>query len=342
MDQNSNLPAWVGMAHASAFNQGRITYLGDAESSFPAWQKEHWEHFQDLEDIVDVTVWRERKAMAFADPISYATAMQTEQLLIEDRIPFTVAQGDWPAGTKVVVLPALTCLDDNGCRKAMEFAEQGGGLLVVGNTSLRDSWGRKREDFGIRPILPEGVMKATVTEGQHIAAVNVPVQIGAEKFADNGSFLYHQVGKGRVVFVSELVKPESQPSLFNPDHTFNLGFDTTNWRAPEDADHLRRALSWLAGNQWRVQIESVCGVLANYYQQKSTGNRSIHLVNLTSRPVANTVVRMVIEKGCELTVTAISPDGAPYQKVSWHCSERELTICLEILKVYTIIIVSCK
>ncbi|MFA5865794.1 MAG: hypothetical protein WC975_14060 [Phycisphaerae bacterium] len=64
MDQWS-ASSWVGLSHASAFNKGRITYLGQAESSFLAWQKEHWEHFQDLEEIVDIAVWRERKAMAF-------------------------------------------------------------------------------------------------------------------------------------------------------------------------------------------------------------------------------------------------------------------------------------
>jgi hypothetical protein len=86
-----SLSSWIGLSHASAFNKGRVTYLGEAESSFLAWQKEHWEHFQDLEEIVDIAVWRERKAMAWADPLSYATAMQVEQMLIEERVPFTVA-----------------------------------------------------------------------------------------------------------------------------------------------------------------------------------------------------------------------------------------------------------
>lgn len=75
MDQHS-ASSCIGLSHASAFNKGRVTYLGDAESSFLVWQKEHWEQFQDLEEVIDVAVWRERKAMAFADPMSYATAMQ--------------------------------------------------------------------------------------------------------------------------------------------------------------------------------------------------------------------------------------------------------------------------
>lgn len=334
--------SWIGLSHAAAFNKGRVTYLGEGESSFLAWQKEHWEHYQDLEEIVDIAVWRERKAMAFADPMSYATAMQVEQMLIEDRIPFTVAQRDWPTETKVVVLPALTCLDEPGCRKVLEFVEQGGGVLVVGNTSLRDGWGRKREDFGLRPILPEGVSGPTISSQQHIAAVNVPWGSGTEVFADNGEFRYRKVGKGRVAYVSRLVAPGSQPSLFNPDYTFNLELDTTNWRVPDDADNLRRALCWLGENQRSVQVESVRGVLANYYRQKTTGNLSVHLVNLTDKPVANTVVRMETKEGTKVTVTVISPDGEPYRNVDWRCSGNELIISLETLLVYTVVIVSGK
>ena len=338
---------WIGLSHASAFNKGRVTYLGNAETSFLTWQKENWEHFQDLEDVVDVAVWRERKAMAFADPLSYATAMQVEQMLIEERIPFTVAQQDWPAGTKVLVLPVLACLDEPICRKAVEFAEQGGGVLIVGDTSLRDGWGRKREDFGLRAILPDGVASpqhSHPTPGvpAAFAAPNVLTEGDSRQAGDSGLFRYRKVGKGRVVYVRELVDPKSQPSLFNPDHTYNLDLDTTNWRVPDDADNLRRALSWLGGNQWSMAVESVRGVLANYYRQKTTGNRSIHLVNLTGKPVANTVVRMKMEGADKATVKVICPDGVSYQSIISQSSGNELTISLETLKAYTVIIVTGK
>lgn len=151
-----------------------------------------------------------------------------------------------------------------------------------------------------------------------------------------------KIGKGRVAYVSRLMDPASQPSLFNPDHTFNLSLDTTNWRVPDDADNLRRALGWLGKNRWSIRVESVRGVLANYYRQKTTGNLSVHLVNLTGKPVANTVVRLETEAGAKATVTVISPDGAPYRNVSWECSGNELTVSLETLKAYAVIIVSGK
>lgn len=336
--------SWIGLSHASAFNKGRVTYLGDGESSFLAWQRENWEHFQDLEEIVDVAVWRERKAMAFADSISYATAMQVEQMLIEERIPFTVAQQSWPAETRVVVLPVLTCFDDPSCQKVLQFAEQGGGVLIVGNTSLRDGWGRRREDFGLRPILPEPVSPPPPRQalaaviGRH-PAENAPDRAQSERLCDGGGFHYRKVGKGRVVYVEALVDPTTQPSLFNPDHTFNLDVDLTNWRVPDDADNLRRALSWLGRNRWSVRVEAVRGVLANYYRQKTTANRSVHLVNLTGKPVANTVVRMEVREPEAATVAVLSPDGAPYGSAEWELSGNQLTVSLEALKAYAVVII---
>ncbi|MCC6580589.1 MAG: hypothetical protein IT440_09115, partial [Phycisphaeraceae bacterium] len=134
------------IAHAAAFNHGRVTAFGHAPGTFEDyrqffdlkqsqanWLKNHWDHYQNLEDIADVAVWRETKSMAFAAPITFATAMQVEQLLIEDRIPFTVAQGDLPAQAKVVVLPNLVTMDDACCAKVTDFVQAGGSALVIGS-----------------------------------------------------------------------------------------------------------------------------------------------------------------------------------------------------------------
>lgn len=344
----------VEMAHAAAFNRGRVTEFGhafscygdfrrlaDIKKFFAQWLKNHWEHFQNLEEVEDVTVWRERKTMAFSAPITYATAMQVEQLLIEDRVPFTVIQKDWPASSRVIVLPNLTCLDENNCQKIIKFVKGGGGVLVVGGTSSQDGWGRRRTDFGLRPILPEDICIPELSFAQHIAGADVPIQPGKEKIVDAGIFKYHRVGKGRVVYVSSLVDPTTQPSPFNPDHTFNFEIDFTNWRVPEKADELRRALAWLADNRYSLQVESVRGVIANYYRQSESGNYYIHLVNLTGQVVANTFIKFEFPgKSKVKKVSAISPDGDNFRKIDWRVSGDNLMVSLERLDVHTVIIVS--
>ena len=340
----------IEMAHAAAFNRGRVSELGFAFScyddfrklgeikkAFLSWQRGVWEHYQNLKEIVYVAVWRERKTMAFASPLTYASAMQVEQLLIEDRIPFTVSQQDWQEDARVVILPGLTCFDETRCRKVMEFVENGGSVMIIGNTSLRDGWGRKRDDFGLRPILPDGVAGPIISFQQHIAGVNVPVQSGTEQFVDE-EFRFRKTGKGRVAYISNLVDI-NQPSPFNPDHTFNMSLDTTNWRIPKKAEELRMALGWLGDNRWSIRVKSKRGVLANYYRQTTTGNISVHLVNLTGATVVNTVIRLEAKTRGDDVIEALSPDGDTGRNLTWKRSGNELTIVLQLLKVYTVIIV---
>lgn len=341
------------IAHAAAFNRGRATEYGfafgcyqdfrrllDVKKSFAQWLQAHWEHYQDLEEVVEVVVWRERKAMAFSDPISFATAMQVEQLLIEDRIPFTAAQREWPTDARVVVLPNLVGLDDRCCRQVAQFVEGGGGVLVVGSTSSGDGWLRKRSDFGLRSILPENVRIPELSYQQHIAGAGVPIEAGKEIIQDPGAFQHHAVGQGRVVYVSSLVDPGTQAPLFNPDHTFNVSLDLSNWTVPQEAEGLRRAVAWLMRNRPTLRVEAERGVIANYYRQSGTGRFYGHLVNLLDQGVFNPVLRMTVPEHRRIqSVQVVSPDGVDFQRHRWEVTGNHLLVELERLDVYSLIII---
>ena len=339
------------MAHAAAFNQGRVTNLGhspgcyddfrrnfETKRHFVTWLETHWAHFQGLEPVADVVVWRERKAMAFAEPLTYATAMRVEQLLTEARIPFASAHGAWPPSARVVVLPGLACLDDERCRQVVGFVESGGGVLVVGETSAMDGWGRRRQDFGLRPILPDSVTLPRLTFAQHVAASDRPIGSGQAMLEKAGAE-YWQCGRGRVVYLPSLVAPGSQPSLINPDGTFNFALDTTNWCVPADAEKLLRALAWLGGNRCTVSIDAVRGVLATAYLKPATNAYYVHLVNLRPEPVPNVVIRLEPESGRQVAnVTVLSPDS-PVPGIDWRTADGSAIMALDWLQVYAVVVV---
>ncbi|MBI4024691.1 MAG: hypothetical protein HY360_06890 [Verrucomicrobia bacterium] len=366
------------LSHAAAFNRGRTTCLGfsfacggdfrldgDAKRKYADWLKQHWEHFQNLEAITDVVVWREARAMAFAEPITYATAMQIEQLLIEDRIPFHIATDDWPPDTRVLVLPILAFLDDAQCARVVQFVEQGGSVLVIGQTSTLDGWGRRRSDFGLRSILPASVRMPGLVFDQHIAGANDPIEPGREQIGDKDHWARHQIGAGRVVYIPELVNPATQPSLFNADNSYNFGLDLTNWRVPDKADELRRALAWLLDDRPMFAVETERGVLANYYRQPNTGLRHAvasaaqagrffaHLVNLQEQPVARIQLRMnlpVCVRSCTgrppgrsvASVRVFTPDEAGQEKIEWRVEGNTLIAALERLDVYAVITIETR
>jgi len=346
----------IEIAHAAMFNRGRVTEYGHAfgcytdfkrlaeiKKPFARWLKTHWKDYQNLREIADVVVWRERTSMAFSAPITFATAMQVEQLLIEDRVPFTISQNIWPTDTRVIVLPNLVTLREECCRKITQFVKEGGSVLVVGSTSFRDGWVRKRSDFGLREILPDDVRIPEICYQQHIAAAGVAMDAGKEIARDAGVFRYHPVGKGRVVHVSSLVDPVSLAPLFNPDHTFNLGVDLTNWITPVEAGGLRLALAWLLQERPMMRVETERGVLANYYRQNGTGRVSCHLVNLQEKAVSPVVFTMVIPTGSQVaSVSVISPDGADFEQYHWKARGEHLVVEVDRLDVYSVIIIQTK
>ena len=343
-------------SHAAAFNRGRATGIGfsfacyndfrlagDVKRKYANWLKQHWEHFQNIESINDVAVWREPRAMAFAEPITYATAMQIEQLLIEDRIAFHIALGDWPSDSHVLVLPNLAIIDDAQCARLAQFVEGGGSLLIIGQTSILDGWGRRRNDFGLRPILPPEVKASGLVFEQHIAGANDPIKPGCERIDDKENWPRLQVGAGRVVYIPELVDSSTQPSLFNVDHTYNFGLDLTNWRIPEKADETRKALEWLLDGRQTFAVQTEHGVISHYYRQAGSGNYYIHLVNLTDQVVANTAVRFKLPANTAVKeVGVISPDGDEFQRCDWRMSGAHLVISLESLDVYSVVIVKTR
>jgi hypothetical protein len=342
------------LSHAAAFNRGRATGIGfsfacyndfrlagDIKRKYADWLKRHWEHFQNVESINDVVVWRESRAMAFAEPITYATAMRIEQLLIEDRIPFHIAPGDWPSDAQVLVLPNLAIIDDAQCARLTQFAERGGSLLIIGQTSILDGWGRRRNNFGLRAILPPQVKASGLVFEQHIAGANDPIKPGCEKINDKERWTRQQFGAGRVFHIPELVAPATQPSLFNIDYSYNFGLDLTNWRTPEKADETRNALAWLLDGRQTFAVETERGVIANYYRQSGSENRYVHLVNLNDHVVTNTAVKYKLPPANTTIkdVSVISPDGDKFQKIDWRMSGDHLIISLESLDVYSVIIV---
>jgi hypothetical protein len=348
----------VGFAHAAAFNRGRVTCIammggshciGMSEESeefkikrsFMKWLKENWDFYQNLEDIAEIAVWREQKAMAFADPLTYATATRVEQLLIEDRIPFTITSGQWPSTIKVLILPNLTNLGSEQCKKVVEFINHGGSVLVIGTTSLRDSWGRQYSDFNLRSILPEIVACPTShSSSQHIAAANVPV-VANSFFADSGDCSCREIASGRVAYISSIVDETDLPPFFNLDNSINLNLDTNNWKIPEKADELRNILSWLTRDSCIFTVDSSRGVIANYYQQEHTGIYFIHLVNLTGKTAQHTEIKAMLPS-VEYTVKSMSPYSGDGENLSWSQKNDELKITLKSLKTYTIIEIAKK
>ena len=343
----------LAMSESVALNRGRINHIGDTEGVFPTstfrlhtnakktfldWTRDHWAHFQAVEPVADVAVWREARAMAFAPHLAYATAMQIEQLLIEEHLPFSLAIREWTADTRVVVLPGLACLDDALCQRVVEFVEQGGSAMIVGDTSMRDGWGRLRRDLGLRALLPASVNTPGLHAEQHIAAAGAAMPEVAA-LTQSSEDIYHQVGRGRVVYVPSVVDPASQPSLFNPDNTYDTSLDLTNWRVPERADELRRAFDWLLDDQPTMGVTAPRGVIAEYDRKPDDGSYYAHIVNMTGEAVSDVAATLVLPGNRRTTaVRILSPDADGDRQADWQASGAQVTATVGRVLYYAMVV----
>ncbi len=79
------------------------------------------------------------------------------QALIEARIPFEfvhdrLLDAEHLSRFKLLILPNVAALSDAQCRQLELFVERGGSLIATHETSLRDEWGVKRNDFGLAKL----------------------------------------------------------------------------------------------------------------------------------------------------------------------------------------------
>ncbi|MDQ3652362.1 MAG: beta-galactosidase trimerization domain-containing protein [Acidobacteriota bacterium] len=93
------------------------------------------------------------------------------QALIEARIPFEMVHdklldGEHTDKFKLLILPNIAALSDEGCNQVRQFVNRGGSLLATYETSLYDEWGIERKDFGLSDLFgvsfknrPEKIMQ---------------------------------------------------------------------------------------------------------------------------------------------------------------------------------------
>lgn len=79
------------------------------------------------------------------------------QLLIESRVPFEMVNSrlisrEYLKPFRLLILPNIALLSDEQCNQLRKFVSEGGNLIATFETSLYDTEGRKRDDFGLSDL----------------------------------------------------------------------------------------------------------------------------------------------------------------------------------------------
>ncbi len=131
---------------------------------------------------------------------------------------------------KVLFLSDSACLSDNQCDAIRRFVDRGGTLFATHETSLRDEWGRRRDDFQLGDVL--GVTyRGAVQEGATHGIIYVPQDPDlVRRFgyvacfeAEETRFSIRSSANTEILFTKSSIKGKRPLDEFDPGANYDSG-----------------------------------------------------------------------------------------------------------------------
>lgn len=250
-----------------------------------------------------VAILRSYPSMAYNIIDTHVSVNMAEQALQQRQIPFDIIfdeQLDKLGKYDVLVLANQESLSEETTVKIKEFVKNGGGLVATGNSGMYDGWRRLRKENFLMEMLSE------IDSGEN----------------DNGVFAF-EYGKGRVRYITELVRPEGE---------IELGY-YTNWMMPKNADELESAVYWAAGKRLPLTVSAPEWVGVSHDTQDK--REVVHLFNYNHTQHATDIV-MQYKGGIEKAL-AVSPDERGTMTIPFTEYEGVTELLIPDFSVYMII-----
>lgn len=242
------------------------------------------------------------------------------QALVESRIPFEMVHDhlmdlEQLSKYKTLILPNIACLSEHQCNQLRKFVEQGGSLIVTGETSLYDEMGERRTNLGLSDLLGakvtgpwSGPLRNTYMniEGDAASGEHHPILNGLQKAgriigpvhrlpvnpADHSYRAPLTVVPLHPDLPMEEIYPREKktgiPEVYLREFGksrvvyFPSDLDQVFWQNLE-VDHgllLKNAINWATNVSQNLIVEGPGLLDVNYWRQKSS--ITVHLVNLTN------------------------------------------------------------
>ncbi len=265
------------------------------------------ELYTNMQGAEKVAVLRSYPSMSYSIQEAQVAVNMAEQALQQRQIPFDIIfdqQLGQLSKYQVLVLAGQESLTDETIEAIETFVSNGGGLVATGHTGIFDGWRRERK---------QSMLTAMYSEKNGMPSKNM--------WESNLSFQY---GKGRVIYLSDLIQPEGE---------VKLGF-VTKWMMPVNANEFEANIYWAAGERLPLQVYAPEWVGVSHDTQ---GKRDIiHLWNYKNNENIGGIT--LAYKGKIKKAWTVSPDDKAKSSIPFT-EENGLTILkIANLKVYKIIV----
>ncbi|MGH2644069.1 MAG: hypothetical protein ACRDE2_08985, partial [Chitinophagaceae bacterium] len=327
------------LAEAMTFNRQCLGFVGDMFAGSEMEQvyrqyihfyREHFgEFYKSVDNIADVAILHTYATMAHNNGRPYQSTLLFEQTMIQGHIVWDMIFDqhlDNLSKYKVLILADQESLSDTQVRQIESFVKQGGGLVITEHSSLYKPPHRRRSDFGLKDIL--SVTAPEWPEETRPSKSPVYPEPLLEMSTER-----NRVGKGRVVYVPEVIPEKPKPPT--ADMTSEYWHLPKNWKALIDD------IKWASGDNLSLEINAPHTIVSELMTQKENGTIILHLLNYNvnrQKEVANIDVSIRPPKNVQVkSVKIYSPDQIEEQDLAFNVIEQSVRFTVPALHVYDLI-----
>ncbi|MBN2288254.1 MAG: family 10 glycosylhydrolase [Candidatus Glassbacteria bacterium] len=283
----------------------------DIEVSFIRFFHENIELFRGLETIDDVGVMRGFTSMTFGGWVPFLSTVQAEQVLIQNRVPFTLLfDQDWARlpDYKVVVMAAQENLSDQEIKTVKDYVGKGGSLVVVGqSTGQYDDWRRARsgDDSFWRLMGLDEIEERP----------DLPARLS--------------LGKGRIFYLPGF---HNHPDIPEIDFRVNPEY----WKLPLNWEEFMAGLCWVRRGEFSITVETKPWVAAAFYGKGK--QRQVHLVNYWPGHPARYIPVIFTETGLKPSKATLYSPEHPVTKLDLARYRDGWAVILPEVKTYGLLV----
>jgi hypothetical protein len=283
-------PELIALSESAVFNDGNLgvvkSYASIRKPLRPE-QKQYLKYFQShcgdyvgVEQISEVAVYKNFESLTWSWLEVWPQLTIVEQLLIQSGTQFSYVVNDELddlSKFKTVVIPEMQCLSTQQAEKIAAFVDQGGGLLVTGQSGSRDLCYRRYELNLLATLLGR--------EFENISATTfVAVGVGAGGDKKNDAKYTKQFGqrwqwgKGSVCWMPQAMMAHPlDPKESEQMHTMIHG--NNFWDIPENWREILEGLDWTLGDGRWVAMDTPSTVVPQVSKPADKDRLLLHLIN---------------------------------------------------------------
>jgi hypothetical protein len=273
-------------------------------------------YFRGTESVADVAVLHTWPSMAYSINDTYAPTILMEQVLIQHKVPFDILfdeDMDQIGRYQEIILPGQECMGDAQVQKLLEFVRNGGTLLLTGNTAQYNQWRERRH---VNPLLPA-----------------------------------RSEGKGRIVYIPEIVRADTQAGKAQvteenpePDATPQRGTRMTpaQWLLPKNHASINQAVVDGLPEGLSIETSAPLTTVMDLLTRPTSRETIVHFVNFDRKNplVSFSVTARKQFSGPVRSVSCLSPDRDQTLTLTFQEEKDRITFTVPTSKLYAMVVIA--